>query len=327
MLKRNRPNWLPAAITLGVLAIFAGYLAANLERYRAIFNLSGATLAAMVGLILAFIASNGLINTWLYRSLAAPVGYREGLGLGLVNTLANQLPFAGGLLVKSVYLKRRYRLAYRDFLSATLALYVCFVAANGGLGLLVLAYLALASGRGGHPLLWAGFTAMLLSISVLWIPLARLNFLPHAIQQRLPQLMAGWWALSKNLALTSALVAIQILSAALMAGRFWLAFRALSQEVTLAQCLLFSAATVLTQLVSIAPGGLGVREGLVAGMAVLLGFDPGVSAVAAGLDRLISTAVILLLGGLATYQLSKNVQGKSLTAEAHEPCDAEDELV
>jgi uncharacterized membrane protein YbhN (UPF0104 family) len=309
---------LPAAVTLAVLAIFAVYLATNFERYREIFNLSLAALLAIVGLTLVLFAINGLINTWLYRSLAAPINYCEGLGLGLINTLANQLPFAGGLIVKSVYLKRRYQLAYRDFFSATLALYVCFVAANGGVGLLVLAYLALATGDGGPPLLWAGFAAMLLSLSVLWIPLARLTFLPARLRQLVPQIMAGWWVLSKNLPLTGALVAIQILSAALMAGRFWLAFRALSQQVSLAQCLLFSAATVLTQLVSIAPGGLGVREGIVAGMALLLGFDPGVSAVAAGLDRLISTALVLFLGGLATYWLGKSVQEGGLTAEAHE---------
>jgi putative flippase GtrA len=48
-----------------------------------------------------------------------------------------------------------------------------------------------------------------------------------------------------------------------------------------------------------------VREGIVAGVASLLGFEPDVSAVAVGLDRLVATSVILVLGTVFTYILSK----------------------
>jgi uncharacterized protein (TIRG00374 family) len=92
----------------------------------------------------------------------------------------------------------------------------------------------------------------------------------------------------------------------LFAARFWIAFHALSQEVTWAQCLLFSAATVLTRLANIVPGGLGVREGIVAGVAVILGFQVDASIAAVGLDRLIATVVIVALGVPYTYILSKN---------------------
>jgi uncharacterized protein (TIRG00374 family) len=94
----------------------------------------------------------------------------------------------------------------------------------------------------------------------------------------------------------------------ILAGRFWLAFRALSQDVSLSHCLLFSSATVLTRLVSIAPGGLGVREAIVAGVASSIGFDAGVGAVSVGLDRLIETSVIVLLGVVYTYVLGTQIR-------------------
>ena len=106
-----------------------------------------------------------------------------------------------------------------------------------------------------------------------------------------------------------------MLTTLLCAARYWIAFHTLSQDVTYAQCLLFAAATILTRLVSIAPGGLGVREGIVAGVASLLGFEAGVSAVAVGLDRLVATSVIIVLGTIYTYLLSAK-------ATSAEPIDA-----
>jgi uncharacterized protein (TIRG00374 family) len=68
--------------------------------------------------------------------------------------------------------------------------------------------------------------------------------------------------------------------------------------------MLFSAATVLTQLVSIAPGGLGIREAVVAGVAASLGFDAGISVVAVALDRGVAMVVVIALGTIYTYILS-----------------------
>lgn len=75
-----------------------------------------------------------------------------------------------------------------------------------------------------------------------------------------------------------------------------------------------SAATILTRPVSIAPGGLGIREGIGVGVASVMGFDPGISVVAVGIDRLIATLVIIVVGTVYTYILSRKVARPS-----HEP--------
>jgi hypothetical protein len=62
---------------------------------------------------------------------------------------------------------------------------------------------------------------------------------------------------------------------------------------------------VLTQLIAITPGGLGVREGIVAIVASVYGIEMGVSVLAVGIDRLVATSVILVLGTVFTYILSK----------------------
>jgi uncharacterized protein (TIRG00374 family) len=258
-------------------------------------------------LILASVIINGLINVNLYRGLEIFLTHNEGIGLGVINTLANQLPFAGGLIAKGVYLKQRHALAYTSFLSATGALYVCFVVANGFVGLIVLAFLTFVQGTNTAILLYLSFLGMVGSFVLLWIPDHVIDFLPADWEQRFIQMIEGWRMLSRDFLLVGGLVGLQIIATFVSAGRFWIAFHALSQDVTYAQCLLFSSATVLTRLVNIAPGGLGVREGIVAGVASLLGFDAGVSAVAVGIDRLVATSVIIVLGTIYTYILSKKV--------------------
>jgi len=299
-------SYAPYILSITALLVFITYLHRNADRYRQLLDLSVGAISLLLGLVLMFTFTNGLINYLLYRQLGVVLTFNESIGLAAVNTLANQLPFAGGMIAKGIYLKQKYELAYTRFLSATLALYVCFVAANGAIGIAVLARWSLVDNKVLPMPLLLGFLGMLTTVFLLWLP-TDVSFVPSKWGQRLAQLMDGWQVLSQNWLLVGKLVGLQMLMTLMFAGRFWIAFHALSQYVTLAQCLLFSAATILTRLVSIAPGGLGVREGIVAGVAYVLGFDAGVSVVAVSIDRLVATSVVIALGTIYTYILSKKV--------------------
>lgn len=299
-------SYLPYTLSVVALIVFIAYLYRNADRYQQLLDLSAGSLLLLLGLAVAFTPVNGLINYLFYRGLGVPLTYNEGIGLAAVNTLANQLPFTGGMIAKGVYLKQRHKMTYTRFLSATLALFVCFVAANGALGVAVLAYMRLVDGTIAPMLLILGFSAMAASVSLLWLRID-VSFVPGKWGQRLTQLMDGWQLLSQNRRLVLELVSLQLLMTLLFAGRLWITFHALSQGVTLTQCILFSSAAILTRLVSIAPGGLGIREAIVASVASALGFDAGASLAAVIIDRLVETAVVITLGVVYTYSLSKKV--------------------
>lgn len=301
-------TYLPYILSLGALLGFVIYLWCNFERYHQLLNLSSWALFSLLGLVLAFALINGAINYFFYRALGVFLTFNEGIGLAVFNTLANQLPFAGGLVAKGVYLKQRHQLAYTHFLSATMALYVCFVAVNGAMALTVLGYWALVRSTTVPVLLVLGFLGMTASIVSLWLPVHALS-LPGKAGSLFTQLAEGWRVLIRNWGLVGIMISFQALTTILFAGRFWIAFHALSQDVTFTQCLLFSSATVLTRLVNFVPGGLGVREGIVAGVASVLGFEAGVSAVAVGIDRLVATLVIIVLGIVYMYILGREATG------------------
>ena len=308
--KHRRRLWrtlVPALFLVVALILFGWYIVENWARLEQLLQLSLALIVWLLLLTLVFLGGNGLINYLFYRGMTVKLTINEGIGLAAINTLANQLPFAGGLAAKGVYLKQKHQLSYTRFLSATLALYVCFVSANGLMGLGATAYKWLENGGGRLPaILTCGFVVMSGAVLMFLVQPQRLP-LPAAWQRRSRQLWDGWRMLSHNPRLLASLLLVQAGMTLVFAARFWLAFRAVSQQVSLVNCLLFSAATILSRLVSIAPGGLGVREGIVAGMAAMMGLDAGIAVIAIGIDRLVSTLVVLVIGTGYSYTMSRNL--------------------
>ena len=149
------------------------------------------------------------------------------------------------------------------------------------------------------------------SLFIYWLPLNRIP-IPNILLKWVNQALEGWTLISKNPILVLKLLVLQTATMLLLAGRYWMAFHMVSQDVTISQVILFASASVLTQLVSFAPGGLGVREAIVTGIASALGFDAGVSVVAVGLDRLVSTIMVVLLGWISTIILGKDISGESM---------------
>jgi uncharacterized membrane protein YbhN (UPF0104 family) len=269
-------------------------------------NVSASGAAIIFVLSLIFPLVNGMQNIFLYRSLGAEISYRDGFLLTAASTLANQLPISGGIISKGFYLKRKYDLSYTKFASSTIALFICFVAVNGFIGIPILFYWILFEKIAVHPVLLTVYLLMAACLLIFWLPLDRIK-IPEKIRNWGHQAIEGWMLISRNPVLLFQIIGLQFLLMLLLATRYWLAFHMLSQNVTMPQALLFATASILTQLVSIAPGGLGIREVLVGGVASALGFDTGVSVIAVGLDRLVATITIVLLGWISTVILGKQI--------------------
>jgi len=295
-----------SVITFGLITGFFYYLYLHKDKYLEILHLSAIRVTLLFLLSLAFPLISGIINTILFRRLGAKISYRDGYHLTAASTLANQLPVSGGIISKGIYLKNRYAIPYTKLLSAMLALFFCFIGTNGLIGLAILFYWIFFTRIIVSPVLLSGFGAMAACLFVFWLPVHRIKF-PERILIRINQAIEGWMLLSRSPRLLMKLLGLQGNLLILLAARYWLAFQMLSQDVSLSEALLFATASILTQLVSIAPGGLGVREAIVTAIALTLGFDAGVSVAAVGLDRLISTLVILLTGITSMVILGKQI--------------------
>jgi uncharacterized membrane protein YbhN (UPF0104 family) len=304
-------------LSVATIAGLAYYLYANADKLLRLLRISAHGVLSLFALSLAFPVINGLINTQMFRGLGARISHREGFLLGAVATLANQLPLPGGIVTRGVYLKHRYGLSYAGYLSAQLALFFCTVAINGCVGLGLLLEWQFVRRASVSPVLIVAFAAMAASMLVFWLPLGHVK-LPAAFLRWSRQTMEGWTLFRRKPALLMTLLALQIGIVALLAVRYWVAFRMLSQSVTGGQVLLLSSASVLTQLISFAPGGLGVREAIVGVVATALGFDLTVSIAAVELDRLIMTFTVVLVGWVSGVLLGRQVSDNSTSSRSRE---------
>lgn len=172
------------------------------------------------------------------------------------------------------------------------------LATNGIAGLAVLG-LVMDDGLVGP--VGAGLALMVLAIVPLLLPkrfaVARLErFLPWEIHAS-PQLRRAW----------PAVAAVQVGVILLTALSLHFAFAMGENRVGYAACVLFSASFVLTRLVAVTPGALGIREFLVGGLAYLTGFELRDAVIASTLMRTVEIAVVCLLGALFTWGLSRQL--------------------
>ena len=302
---RVRPVIL-SLVGIGIIAAFIYYLYANADKYKELLRISPLLVLALFVLTALFPVINSSINAYLIQSMGADISYRDSFLLTAFSNLANQLPISGGVISKGFYLKRRYGISYTKSFSAAVALFFCFIAVNGLIGIFILLYWALFRANKTPPVLWLGFIAMSSALVVFWLPVNRVK-IPEKIQKWISEAAQGWAVISQNPITLSKIIGLQAALLVLAAMRYWLAFYMLSQKITFSQASLFASASVLSQLVSIAPGDLGIREAIVGTLASILGFDVGVSVVAVGLDRLVSTFTIFALGGVSAYALSGQI--------------------
>jgi len=298
-------------IIIGIVSAFSYYLYQNAEKFQKLLYFSPEKISLLFLIAMAFPVINGVQNTFIYRELGInDFSYWDGFLITWASTLANQLPVPGGIMSRGYYLKLKHNLSYTKFTSSTIAIFFCSLAISGLIGDISLAYWKISTGNSVPIILIIAFTGMLTSLLVFWIPLDKIR-LTEKVTLWAHQAMEGWNLIGRNPALLIKLTISQVLLVFLVSVRYYIVFEMLSQNVTFSQTLLFASASILTQLVSIAPGGLGVREAIVSAVATLLGFDTAVSVVAVGIDRMAITVIIVLTGWFSTIILGKQITDTS----------------
>jgi uncharacterized membrane protein YbhN (UPF0104 family) len=222
---------------------------------------------------------------------------RDWFAVVAMNSFANYLPLSAGLAAKAFYLKRVHAMPYRQFALGQTVLLLLVVATHGCVGLVAIAiWQPTASGP-----IAAVFAAMAACLGLLWLP------------DRVTRLLGRRWASfgAQPIAqLRECAPAVMVVQVGVLLAAAWslqLGFSTGRVDMSLAACVVFSAAAVITRLVSISPGALGVREFLIGGLAMLTGFELQDAVIATVITRVAEMIAIFTLGGVFTYTLSKRI--------------------
>jgi uncharacterized membrane protein YbhN (UPF0104 family) len=296
--KGQSRRWLPALVSLAVLAILTAFLVENRSYISESYSLRPGLFVGVAALTLVSLGLRAVANRLHFGALGVGASTRDWFRLVTVISFTNYLPLSAGLVAKAVFLKRVHAMPFRRFAVGQTTLLLLIVATNGLVGLVVL---VLWSPEQLLSVVGLGFLAMLSTACVLVLPERARRFLS-----------ATWFPFAANVGPEARrawpLVALcqlgMLLTAALALA---LCFAMGDSPVGLAASVIFTAAAVLARFVTIVPGALGVREFLIGGLAVLTGFDLRDAVVASTLARAAEILVVFALGGVFTFSLSRDL--------------------
>jgi len=296
-----KPLWrraLVGLLTLAALGALVVFLVQNRDYIAARYAPRPDAFLAIAAMVVATLVVRSLTHQVLFERLGISASSFDWFRLVTVSSFTNYLPMSAGMFAKAFFLKRVHALPYRTFAAGQVALLVVVVSTNGVVGLATLV-IALREYAGG--IVGAGFALMVGSAALMLLPASALRrlsgrWLPWDVEAA-PALRRGW----------PAAAALQVGNLLATAAAFRIAFAMGSSTVDMAACIVFSAAAMLTRLVAITPGAIGIREFLVGGLAYLTGFELRDAVIASTAVRTVEIAVIFFLGGVFTHRLSDQV--------------------
>ena len=287
----------PVAITVAVLALLTAYLYLQRSYVELNYAFPAGKWLAVTALAVTTLALRGLSNQWLFARFGVGVPLGDWVAIACVSALSSYLPASAGLVSKAHFLKRAHAVPYRLFAVGQAALLLLGVATHGAVGLIAL-------------VVWRPSAAIWIAIGLAAMTAAGLLvLLPDRVarvaRRRWLPLDAETIARLRRSALGVVPLQMGVLLAT--ASGLKLGFSMGPTEVSFAACVIFSASTVLTRLVWITPGGLGVREFLIGGLAVLTGLALRDAMIAAVVLRLAEVAASIALGSASSLRLAQRL--------------------
>lgn len=251
------------------------------------------------------------------RSISTVFGlrlsFREWFGLSVCNTMYNYFVLArAGAGVRALYLKKKHSLSYAHFgsLFAGSNALKLMAAALTGLFTCILAQ-TLYGER------WVALTvAFLLLLSsllgatvILAVSLKAVRYVPTKTLRRiLSDVSDGLKLFPKHRDSMLKFAALSFVQICAAAAGFFVCCSALGMTLNALQVLAIQSMACFAVLLPLTPGGLGIREGIIASSGHLLGLPPEMAMLAALVQRGVAMIVTFGLGLVFSYLLLEGLK-------------------
>lgn len=306
--KASRKYTRSAVLLCGLIGIIIWVVWKDAGEFKRLADLALQDLITLVGLCLALFIPNGLIRRILARPFGCRLDFLDWYGLSLAsNLLSLVVPARGDLAFTAAYLKRRYDLSYTEFAGMTFGgtiLNLVVLALQGSAAVAIYGY---TSGQWNISLALGMLGFALLAILLLF-PSKGLFPPQLPFSDKLHQAIDAWAMLRQDKVLVMKVTGLILLGSIIYTCWHVAAFRALNYQAPVSSIFFVGVLAQVTFLVTLTPNNLGLREAIqgLASAAVGIGFTEGVLVTL--LQRLVSTIVFLLFGGISALLLMRRHQ-------------------
>jgi uncharacterized membrane protein YbhN (UPF0104 family) len=285
-----------------VLILFVVYAANNRDSFAGLLTVSWTTLLFVaVGRLLVFF-SNGMFVKWTAEAFTRRLSMGEGVYVGILSAIGNFFgPLLGGAGIRAVYLKRVHNLPYAKFTSTLMIYYVILFAINFALAIAGLIVLDLDGDSHFLIALFGGGLVFLVGSVFIRLPKRarvdnpRWSKPVRRILRYLTDIEDGWRRMTAMPVLLVKLVGLAALSVAAQFLIAFVSFDSIGADVSWASLAVYVSIVMISLLVAVTPGAIGIREAMLLLVSETLGVSDGEIIQVAVIDRGVTFAVLFAL--------------------------------
>jgi uncharacterized protein (TIRG00374 family) len=271
---------LAAYLLLLFLAYLVFYISRHYQEFKPLTEVNPGYLLIIAVGHLSGIYLNGLFVKFILEPFKKTISSKESFTVSLISTVGNYfLPVGTGTGVKAVYLKKKFKLSYTDFMATLSGNYILVFLLNSFIGLVALYLL-----RRQAPT--SQFTVLALALGVIFagmLVMATIGFpswllakLQNTKQLKrytsiISNILNGWNTITRNRGLLLRLLMITLLNFFISIGITYVAVVSLGFDIKASALVLYTALGSLSFLLNVTPGSIGIRESIYIFSSAILG--------------------------------------------------------
>lgn len=264
-----KSNWkfLKSVITILVVLFFIYYFLKNKEDFLNVLTIPFEYLLVIVLLNFSILVLNGLVLKVILRSFSIVISLPKATFLSVVSALGNlYLPMRGGTVGQSVYLKKRFKFPYSIFVSMLYGTYIITYTISSFAAILALLFIQKNTGFFSIPLflfflfLFLGMLFLSIVKFPKYLDVNKRFKVVNKVVEVLKEILYGWNAIVKNKSLLLSLFLVTIFSFIVVTVIIYFQYVSLGIEVNVLNLVVYNSVAGVSQVVSITPSSLGIRE-------------------------------------------------------------------
>jgi len=259
--------------------------------------------------VVTFVFLGIQFNT-IIKVFNVPLEFKEWFGLTVMNTMVSYYtPVKAGVAVRAYYLKKIHLLSYSKYASLLATSYLINMLVASGTACCLCSFMYRSQSGLQWPALFLSvllFTGTMGCVLLLIFFMAFYSIEPrNALLKTFADIIDGFSMLRQNRIALGKTAGFQLILIIVMGLKLYWAFSAIGISVSYYNILIIQSLTAFTMIISITPGNLGVKEGIIGSFAYLLGIPASDAIFAATVDRGISMVVTFAVGMVFSKVLVK----------------------
>jgi uncharacterized protein (TIRG00374 family) len=243
--------------------------------------------------------------------------FREWFGLTATNTMYNYfLPARGGFLARAYYLKKKYGFEYSKYISLLSgALLIGFLISSFS-AVMSLIMIFFIYGAVYVQLLYlslALFIGTFMGILIFWfLPTNFIKYPSRRLTDFFFNIIKGLQYFQNSKKTLALVMSIHFVTILFFGLRLYFAFLALGVEVNFLYIVVVQSLVAFTMVVSLTPGNLGIKEGIIGMLATMMDIPLSDAIMAAAIDRSVAMVIVFIFGGIYHFVLLREPLKKVL---------------